>query len=72
MFLTIMRCIKITIKEIGHWIKSYTKLNLWNEELTLDLYHNYIEKIEGLDKLTQLTWLNLGDNQKEKIEGLDK
>ena len=37
-----------------HWIKNDTKL---------DLRSNQIEKIEGLDKLTQLTTLYLYNNK---------
>ena len=34
------------------------------------LNHNKIKKIQGLDKLTSLSWLHLDDNQIENIEGL--
>nr|WP_262909742.1 leucine-rich repeat domain-containing protein [Porphyromonas gingivalis] len=38
---------------------------------SLDLSHNQISKLEGLDGLTSLTGLSLRDNQIRKLEGLD-
>ena len=37
----------------------------------LDLNRNQIKKIEGLEMLTSLEELYLGDNQIEKVEGLE-
>ena len=38
---------------------------------SLDLSHNQISKLEGLDGLTSLTGLSLRNNQIRKLEGLD-
>ena len=42
---------------------------VWLEDL--DLNGNKIKKIQGLEKLTSLSWLWLDNNQIEKIEGLE-
>ena len=39
---------------------------------TLDFFSQQLTDVKGLEKLTQLTFLNLGDNQLTNVKGLEK
>uniref|UniRef100_A0A8C6MN69 Dynein regulatory complex subunit 3 n=1 Tax=Nothobranchius furzeri TaxID=105023 RepID=A0A8C6MN69_NOTFU len=64
----------LNIKKLSDLFTDILKIDILHDFTSLvklDLFHNLIEKIEGLDSLYNLTWLNLSYNKITKIEGLD-
>ena len=69
------------VKEMGTWCMQviWKVLLIWRQHLDttfrlvfLDLYHNRLDQIGGLEPLTNLRVLMLGKNRIRRIEGLQK